>query len=305
VLRLSIATFVVIEIVAIVVVAIRSPRDAKAPFDERETLEVTGTPITNTIRKLRFERNEMTQQISPTASASRVRPSTRSSSARRAGQSGRSLHTLPWRASCAPRNVVSFVSSRGSEMTVYVSMLRAVNVGGTSRIKMEALRAVYESLGFGDVRTLLQSGNVLFRSNLTDRRALVKRITQELERHLRLKVVVILRTLAEVATIVERGPVLSPRADNRKLLVMFLSDVPGAAAQAALTKWHKSKEMNEMIELRGPEIYLYYPDGVGRSKLTSAVIEGKLDTAGTARNWNTLVKLVEAGRALERAGARG
>lgn len=188
-------------------------------------------------------------------------------------------------------------------MTVYVSMLRAVNVGGTGRLKMDALRAVYESLGLADVRTLIQSGNVLFRSRLTDRRALVKRITQEIERQLHLKVEVILRTLAEVATIVERGPVLSPRADNRKLLVMFLSAVPDAAAQAALLKWHKSKEMKEMIEPRGPEIYLYYPDGVGRSKLTSAVIEGKLDTSGTARNWNTLVKLVEAGRALERAAA--
>ena len=186
-------------------------------------------------------------------------------------------------------------------MTVYVSMLRAVNVGGTSRIKMEALRRVYESLGLADVRTLLHSGNVVFRSSLEDRQALVKRITQEIERQLHLKVDVILRTLAEVATIVERGPVLSPRADSRKLLVMFLSAVPDAAAQAALVKWHKSKELKEMVELRGPEIYLYYPDGVGRSKLTSGVIEGKLDTSGTARNWNTLVKLVEVGRALERA----
>jgi uncharacterized protein (DUF1697 family) len=183
-------------------------------------------------------------------------------------------------------------------MTIYVSMLRAVNVGGSSRIKMEALRAVYESLGLADVRTLLQSGNVLFRSGLTDRQQLVKRIMQEIERQLDLEVEVILRTLEEVASIVERGPVLSPRADRSKLLVMFLTSVPDAAAQAALLKWHKSKEMKEMIEMRGPEIYLYYPDGVGRSKLTSAVIEDKLDTAGTARNWNTLTKLVEVGRAL-------
>jgi uncharacterized protein (DUF1697 family) len=189
-------------------------------------------------------------------------------------------------------------------MTVYVSMLRAVNVGGSSRIKMDALQRVYESLGLADVRTLLQSGNVVFRSNLTDRPRLVKRIMQELERQLGLQIDVILRTLAEVASIVERGPVLSPHADPSKLLVMFLSAVPNAAAQAALLKWHKTKEMPEMLELRGPEIYLYYPDGVGRSKLTNAVIENKLDTSGTARNWNTLVKLVETGRALERARSR-
>ena len=181
-------------------------------------------------------------------------------------------------------------------MTVYVSMLRAVNVGGTSRIKMDALRAVYESIGLKDVRTLLQSGNVLFRSGITDREQLVKRITQELARRLELEVGVILRTLAEIASIVERGPVLSPRADKAKLLVMFLSTVPDGAAQAALVKAHKGPEM---LEMRGPEIYLYYPDGVGRSKLTGAVIESKLNVSGTARNWNTLQKLLETGRALE------
>jgi uncharacterized protein (DUF1697 family) len=143
----------------------------------------------------------------------------------------------------------------------------------------------------------------VFRSTLDGRERLAKRIVQELERQLGLRIEVMLRTLAEVESIVERGPVLAARADPSKLLVMFLSSVPSAAAQAALLKWHKSKELPEMLELRGPEIYLYYPNGVGRSKLTNAVIESKLDTWGTARNWNTLVKLVEIGRALERVDA--
>ena len=186
-------------------------------------------------------------------------------------------------------------------MTVYVSMLRAVNVGGTSRIKMDALQAVYESIGLKDVRTLLQSGNVVFRSRIANREQLVTRIVQEIERQLELEVDVILRTVAEIASIVERGPVLSPRADKAKLLVMFLAGVPSAAAQAALAKWHKGPEM---LEMRGPEIYLYYPEGVGRSKLTGAVLENKLDVAGTARNWNTLEKLFEVARALERQDAR-
>lgn len=189
-------------------------------------------------------------------------------------------------------------------MTVYVSMLRGVNVGGSSPIKMDALRRVYESLGFEDVRTLLQSGNVLFRSRLRNREQLVLRLMQEIERKLGFKVDVILRTLAEVATLVERGPVLSPNADPSKLLVMFLASVPAAAAQADLTKWHKSAQLPEMLELRGPEIYLYYPGGVGRSKLSGAVIERHLGVAGTARNWNTLTKLLEVGRALEKAAAR-
>jgi uncharacterized protein (DUF1697 family) len=182
-------------------------------------------------------------------------------------------------------------------VTIYVSMLRAVNVGGTSRLKMDALRAVYESIGLKDVRTLLQSGNVVFRSTLQDRERIVKRIVQEIERQLDLEVEVIIRTFAELASIVERGPVLSPRADKAKLLVMFLARVPDAAAQAALAKSHKGPEM---LEMRGPEVYLYYPEGVGRSKLSGAVLENKLQTSGTARNWNTLEKLLETARALDR-----
>ncbi len=84
---------------------------------------------------------------------------------------------------------------------------------------------------------------------------------------------------------------------------MFLSAVPEAGAQAALAKWHKDSKMLEMLEMRGPEIYLYYPEGVGRSKLSGAVLENKLNTSGTARNWNTLRKLLDTARALERQDA--
>jgi uncharacterized protein (DUF1697 family) len=188
-------------------------------------------------------------------------------------------------------------------MTVYVSMLRAVNVGGTSVIKMDALRRVYESMGLSDVRTLLASGNVVFRSRVKDRAQLIKRIRQEIDRQLGLNVEVIVRSLAEIESIVERGPVLSPRADMAKLHVMFLASVPTAAAQAALGRWHRESKLPEMLEMRGPEVYLYYTNGVGRSKLSGAVIENKLDVFGTARNWNTLTKLIEAGRMLERGNA--
>src|SRR5262245_21229825 len=176
-------------------------------------------------------------------------------------------------------------------------MLRGVNVGGHSRLKMAALREAYVAIGLGDVHTLLQSGNVLFTSRSADRDALAVRIMQEIERRFELRIEVLIRTLAEIRMLVERGP-SAARADPSKLLVMFLSRVPDAGAQAALLKQHKGPEM---IELRGPEVYLYYPNGVGRSKLTTAFLENKLDAAGTARNWNTLKKLVEVGAAVERA----
>ena len=176
-------------------------------------------------------------------------------------------------------------------------MLRGVNVGGHGRIKMAALKMAYLGIGLGDVQTLLQSGNVVFTSRSTDRDALAKRIAQEIERRFDFKTDVLIRTLAEVQMLIKRGPT-SERADPAKLLVLFLSRVPDARAQATLLKEYKGPEM---IEIRGPEVYLYYPNGVGRSKLTTAFLEGKLDAVGTARNWNTLKKLVEVGAALERA----
>jgi uncharacterized protein (DUF1697 family) len=182
-------------------------------------------------------------------------------------------------------------------LTVYVSMLRGVNVGGHSRLKMAALKEAYVAIGLRDVYTLLQSGNVMFTSRAKDRHSLATRIMQEIERRFDLKIEVLIRTLDEIRMLVERGPA-TPRADPSKLLVMFLTHVPGAAAQSALLKEHKGPEM---IELRGPEVYLYYPNGVGRSKLTNAFLENRLDVAGTARNWNTLKKLVEIGATLERA----
>jgi uncharacterized protein (DUF1697 family) len=181
-------------------------------------------------------------------------------------------------------------------MTVYVSMLRGVNVGVAGRLRMDSLREAYESLGLKDVRTVLQSGNVVFSSGVRDRAGLAKRIAQELERRFDLRIEVLLRTAAELRNVIERGPLTGETVDPAKLLVMFLLSVPSAKAQAALARSHKGPEM---LEMRGPEIYLYYPDGVGRSRLTGAVIERALDTAGTARNWNTLLELLDAAEKLE------
>jgi uncharacterized protein (DUF1697 family) len=179
-------------------------------------------------------------------------------------------------------------------------MLRGVNVGGNAIVSMDGLKQLYESLGFSDVRTLLNSGNVLFRSNLKDRARLARRLVQEVERRFDRQVEILLRTVPELKMLVERGPALTERQEPSKLLVMFLTGVPDKKAQAALLKAHRGPEL---VEIRGPEIYLYYPDGVGRSKLTNAFIEAQLGLAGTARNWNTIRKLIEAGEALDAKAA--
>ena len=161
-------------------------------------------------------------------------------------------------------------------MTVYVSMLRAVNVGGTSRIKMDALRAVYESIGLKDVRTLLQSGNVVFRSTLKDRERLVQSASRRSSSgNSSFRSEVIVRTLAELAEHRRARPrALAERRPEQAARHVPRPCVPDAAAQAALAQM--AQEEPEMLEMRGPEIYLYYPDGVGRSKLSGAVIENKL-----------------------------
>src|SRR5689334_25111114 len=109
---------------------------------------------------------------------------------------------------------------------------------------MPALEQAYLAVGLGDVQTLLQSGNVLFTSRVANRAALAKRIKQEIERRFDLKIEVLIRTLAEVRTLLERGPI-SARVDPSKLLVMFLSRVPDARAQAALLAEHKGRETIE------------------------------------------------------------
>lgn len=186
-------------------------------------------------------------------------------------------------------------------MTVYVSLLRGVNVGGHAKLKMDALKEAYRSLGLRDVHPILQSGNVLFRSGLTDRAKLAKRLKQEIERRFELDIEVLIRTIAELEMLVERGPQLTERTHPAKLHVMFLSGVADARTQADLLKAHKGPEL---VEIRGPEIYIYYTNGVGRSKLSGAFIESRLGVAGTARNWNTIRKLIETGKAIEAGPAR-
>ena len=178
-------------------------------------------------------------------------------------------------------------------MNVYLSLLRGVNVGSHGRIKMQDLVELYQSLGFSEVHTVLQSGNVVFASRLKDRVLMARRIHQELQRRLDLTVDVVLRTLTEVELIVERTPRPGSQSDPSKLLVMFLTHVPQAEYQSELLRKHKGEEM---LEPRGPEVYLYYPHGIARSKLTTAVIESVLRVSGTARNWNTLTRLLEVAR---------
>jgi uncharacterized protein (DUF1697 family) len=159
---------------------------------------------------------------------------------------------------------------------------------------MEALREVFESLGLSEVRTLLQSGDAVFRMQGWDLRLVRQRIEQAVEERFRLRCDVVLRTTADMADIITRNPFAWWRAiDPSRLLVTFLAEDPGpeACRRFASIDFHP-----EESQLLGRELYVYYPDGIGRSRLTLAFLEKQLPTSGTARNWNTVTKLFELAR---------
>jgi uncharacterized protein (DUF1697 family) len=176
-------------------------------------------------------------------------------------------------------------------MASYVALLRAVNVAGKS-LAMSALRDYAAALGLDDPRTLLQSGNLIFRSTGKKPVELERLLEREAEKRLRVVTDFLVRSERELAAIIANNPFpTAARRDPARLQVMFLRQEPAADAVAAL---RTSIVGRESIAADARQLYIVYPDGVGRSKLTTSLIEKKLATRGTCRNWNTLVKLAAA-----------
>ncbi len=182
-------------------------------------------------------------------------------------------------------------------MTVIISMLRGVNVGGHNKIKMDALRALYESLKLRDAQTYVQSGNVIFRTDERDLARLAKRIEDGIERKYGFRPDVILRTAAEMKDLIARNPFAKRRGiEPSKLLVSFLASDPGEEARE---KVRLTKCDPEELRIERRELYIYFPNGIGRSKLSWAALEKTLKTPGTGRNWNSVTKMLEMAEKLE------
>ena len=174
-------------------------------------------------------------------------------------------------------------------MTAFVSLFRGINVGGHHKIKMDELKDVHESLGFKDVFPYIQSGNVVFKSDDADVAGLQGQIEDGFEKKFGFHVEVFVRTSAELREIIEKNPFQSQQSKESKwVVVMFLADCPDETAQEDLLKTYVGPEELFII---GKEVYIYYPHGIGRSKLSHSLIEKKLKTVGTARNWNTILQL--------------
>jgi uncharacterized protein (DUF1697 family) len=181
-------------------------------------------------------------------------------------------------------------------MTIGISLLRGVNVGGNNQIKMQALKDIYQSLGLRDVQTYIQSGNVVFSAAERNLASLEGRIEAEIERNVGFRPRVVVRTLLEWQSVIAKNPFATrPDIDASKLLVMFLTGDPGLDAR------QKALSINvgpEELRINGRHLYIYFPEGMGRSKLPPA-LDRALKVPGTGRNWNTILKLSELAQSLE------
>jgi len=182
-------------------------------------------------------------------------------------------------------------------MPVFISLLRAVNVGGHAVIKMADLKALYRSLKLGDVQTYVQSGNVVFRTDSADLKLLGKKIQTAIEKRFEITPGVLLRTTKDLRDIVAANPFAKrPNVLPAKLLVYFLHD---ELSQEAATELKKLPPKGEELIPAKRELYIYFPDGMGKSKLPWRAVEKLCTTPGTGRNFNTVTKLLAMAEELE------
>ncbi len=175
-------------------------------------------------------------------------------------------------------------------MPAYVAFLRGINVGGNKTIPMAKLKALFDALRFTSVRTLLNSGNVVFASDEKDRAKLTKTIEAAIEKEFGFRPATMLRDTAALKKIVEKNPFPKMAKDDPShLLVMLLAAKPDTDAARRVAAAYQGVEE---IRIAGENAYVTYPNGIGKSKLTNALLEKHLGVAGTARNWNTLTKLL-------------
>ena len=174
-------------------------------------------------------------------------------------------------------------------MTIQIALLRGVNVGGHNAVAMSELRDLLTQLGFESPRSLLQSGNLVFRGDSRTDAELERLLEAEADKRLGLHADFLIRSAKEWREVVARNPFRKEaERDPSHLVVMFLKAAVNAkevkAVQAAIAG-------PETIRADGRHLYIVYPDGIGKSRLTNALLEKKLGIRGTARNWNTVLKI--------------
>jgi uncharacterized protein (DUF1697 family) len=179
-------------------------------------------------------------------------------------------------------------------MSVVICMFRGVNLG-KRRMKMDALRAMCESLGLEGAQTYVQSGNVVFRTKERNLAKLTKRIEEAIESTFGFQSDTVLRTPAEMRDAIGRNPFAGRSGIvPGKLQVVFLTAEPSAEARKKIAE---IKADPEEAVLSGREIFIYYPNGMARPKLNFSQIDRQLKGSWTGRNWNTVTTLLEMAEA--------
>ena len=179
---------------------------------------------------------------------------------------------------------------------MHVALLRGINVGGKNKLPMKELAALFREAGCEDVRTYIQSGNVLFRAGSTPADAIPSLISASIQERFGYRIPVVTRTAADLRATVEANPFAAAEAD--KLLVLFLADAPDAEQVDALDL---DRSPGDEFAVVGREVFLHCPNGFARSKLTNSYFDSALSTTSTGRNWRTVGKLLELATAADAA----
>lgn len=173
-------------------------------------------------------------------------------------------------------------------MNTYISLLRGINVVGHKLIPMSDLKKLYESLGFKKVQTYIQSGNVLFQSSEADSLKLIQKIQTKIKKAYGFDVIVFIRMSRDLRRIIAHNPFIKQERD--RVAVLFLSNKP---SDIPMEELQKAKQGSEEFQIIGKEIFLSCPNGFGKTKLSINLFERKLKLSATARNLNTVNKLLE------------
>lgn len=180
-------------------------------------------------------------------------------------------------------------------------MLRGVNVGGHNQIKMDSLRLLCQSLGYRDVQTYIQSGNIVFRTRERGNATIENQIALGIEEEFGIRCGVVVRTVSELRDSLEKNPFAERTGiEPGKLLFLFLATEPSADVRSRLQQINSKPEE---LRISKRELYIYFPNGMGRPKLSIPMLERTLGMVSTGRNWNTVKKLLQIAENLEQSAA--
>jgi uncharacterized protein (DUF1697 family) len=169
-------------------------------------------------------------------------------------------------------------------------LLRGINVGGNHMLPMKDLAEIFGKTGCAEVRTYIQSGNVVFKAPSGELDEITSSVAKQITKRFGFTPPVILRTLDQIGDVIRNNPFLKRGADEKALHVSFLADQPDPKAVNALDV---QRFLPDELIVRNLDMYLFLPNGMGNSKLMKINLDSKLATRTTARNWRTVQKLFE------------